>query len=107
MCICLRVRARVCVAVVHGEGLGTPLRSSLVATGCEMRRAEKTNRAACFDSQTRAAAEDGAVWKSVHALRLSAGRKQANEDAHRRENCSEFIFISHDRRCRGWCLDSS
>lgn len=89
MCIYLRAR----VAVVHGEGLGTPLRSSLVTTGCEMSRAEKTNRAAWFDSQTRAAAEDGALWKSVHARRLSAGRKQANEDAHHRENCScSFSF---------------
>ena len=33
---------------------GTPLRSSLAATGCGMRRAEKQrNPAACFDSQTR------------------------------------------------------
>lgn len=65
---------------------GTPLRSSLVATGCGMRRAEKTSPAACFDSQTRAGAEERPVWKCAHGLRLSAGRKHANEDAHQREN---------------------
>lgn len=73
-CVC------VCVRRVSTEK-GTPLRSSLVATGCGMRRAEKTSHAAWFDSQTRAGAEDGSVWKSAHALRPSRGRKHANEDA--------------------------
>lgn len=82
----------VCVRRLSTEK-GTPLRSSLVATGCGMRRAEKTSRAAWFDSQTRAGAEDGGVWKSAHALRLSRGRKHANEDALHRENTPGAHFL--------------
>ncbi len=72
---------------------GTPLRSSLVATGCGMRRAEKTSPAAWFDSQTRAGAGDGPVWKSAHAPRPSGGRKHANEDTLRRENKPRGHFL--------------
>ena len=49
---------------------GTPLRSSLAATGCGMRRAEKRETPPPALTVKRGLEQrDGPVWKSAHALR--------------------------------------
>lgn len=82
VCVCARVREYVCRL-----SEGTPLRSSLAATGCGMRRAEKTILAAWFDSQTRGRIRGRSRMEiRLPHWGLRAGRKHANEDALRREN---------------------
>ncbi|KAK5865773.1 hypothetical protein PBY51_020015 [Eleginops maclovinus] len=56
---------------------GTPLRSSLIATGCGMRRAGRTG-AAPPAFTVKADWSRAPVWKSGHALRSGRGRKHAN-----------------------------
>ena len=71
----------VCVSAVQD----TPLRSSLIATGCGMRRAERRSSAAWFDSQMTAAAPGRTCMEIC--------RKHANEDA---------LHTLGVRSLRGW-----
>lgn len=84
---------------------GTPLRSSVVATGCGMRRAEKSSSAAGLPVKRE---QDAPVWKSER------GRKHANEDALQREMRREVILsrspgtvslsvLIHPKRRGGGC----
>lgn len=83
-----------CVCVGSPRRKGTPLRSSPVKLdACGGGEKKKKSTSACFDSQTRAGA-DAPVWKSEHAMSLSAGRENANESL-RRENTQggHFLFM--------------